>query len=138
MELTEIRELYRNREAFTDKEVTVGGWVRSNRDSKTFGFIVINDGTFFETLQIVYSDKLANFDQIAKLGVSAAIVAKGKIVATPNAKQPFEMQAEEIILEGASDPDYPLQKRWKVSLPHFTVWMRKCWKKPFRLWMNSL
>ena len=123
MELTEIRELYRNREAFTDKEVTVGGWVRSNRDSKTFGFIVINDGTFFETLQIVYSDKLANFDQIAKLGVSAAIVAKGKIVATPNAKQPFEMQAEEIILEGASDPDYPLQKKrhtfeYLRTIPH--------------------
>ena len=123
MELTEIRELYRNRETFTDKEVTVGGWVRSNRDSKTFGFIVINDGTFFETLQIVYSDKLANFDQIAKLGVSAAIVAKGKIVATPNAKQPFEMQAEEIILEGASDPDYPLQKKrhtfeYLRTIPH--------------------
>ena len=123
MELTEIRELYRNREAFTDKEVTVGGWVRSNRDSKTFGFIVINDGTFFETLQIVYSDKLAKFDQIAKLGVSAAIVAKGKIVATPNAKQPFEMQAEEIILEGASDPDYPLQKKrhtfeYLRTIPH--------------------
>mgnify|MGYP004459026857 FL=1 len=123
MELTEIRELYRNREVFTDKEVTVGGWVRSNRDSKTFGFIVINDGTFFETLQIVYSDKLANFDQIAKLGVSAAIVAKGKIVATPNAKQPFEMQAEEIILEGASDPDYPLQKKrhtfeYLRTIPH--------------------
>ncbi len=123
MELTEIRELYRNREAFTDKEVTVGGWVRSNRDSKTFGFIVINDGTFFETLQIVYSDKLANFDQIAKLGVSAAIVAKGKIVATPNAKQPFEMQAEKIILEGASDPDYPLQKKrhtfeYLRTIPH--------------------
>ena len=123
MELTEIRELYRNREAFTDKKVTVGGWVRSNRDSKTFGFIVINDGTFFETLQIVYSDKLANFDQIAKLGVSAAIVARGKIVATPNAKQPFEMQAEEIILEGASDPDYPLQKKrhtfeYLRTIPH--------------------
>ncbi len=123
MELTEIRELYRNREAFTDKKVTVGGWVRSNRDSKTFGFIVINDGTFFETLQIVYSDKLANFDQIAKLGVSAAIVAKGKIVATPNAKQPFEMQTEEIILEGASDPDYPLQKKrhtfeYLRTIPH--------------------
>ena len=123
MELTEIRELYRNRETFTDKEVTVGGWVRSNRDSKTFGFIVINDGTFFETLQIVYSDRLANFDQIAKLGVSAAIVAKGKIVATPNAKQPFEMQAEEIILEGASDPDYPLQKKrhtfeYLRTIPH--------------------
>ena len=123
MELTEIRDLYRNRESFADKEVTVGGWVRSNRDSKTFGFIVINDGTFFETLQIVYSDKLANFDQIAKLGVSAAIVAKGKIVATPNAKQPFEMQAEEIILEGASDPDYPLQKKrhtfeYLRTIPH--------------------
>ena len=111
MDLTDIRALYRNREDYMDKEVTVGGWVRSIRDSKTFGFIVVNDGTFFETLQIVYSDTLDNFETISKLNVGSAIVARGKIVATPQAKQPFEMQAEEIIIEGASTADYPLQKK---------------------------
>ncbi len=111
MELIDIRELYRETEKFIDKEVTVGGWVRSNRDSKTFGFIVINDGTFFETLQVVYSDTLDNFDMVSKLNVGSAIVVKGKIVATPQAKQPFEMQAAEVVLEGASSADYPLQKK---------------------------
>ncbi len=111
MDLTDIRDLYRDREAYLEKEVTIGGWVRSIRDSKTFGFIVVNDGTFFEALQIVYSDKLENFGTVSKLNVGSAIVAKGKIVATPQAKQPFEMQAEEIIIEGASTADYPLQKK---------------------------
>ncbi|MDE5599077.1 MAG: asparagine--tRNA ligase, partial [Lachnospiraceae bacterium] len=111
MDLTDIRDLYRNRDNYMEKEVTVGGWVRSIRDSKTFGFIVVNDGTFFETLQIVYSDSLANFETISKLNVGSAIVARGKIVATPQAKQPFEMQAEEIMIEGASTSDYPLQKK---------------------------
>ena len=97
MDLTEIRDLYRNSEAYIDKEVTVGGWVRSIRDSKTFGFIVANDGTFFEPLQIVYADRLENFEAISKLNVGSAIVARGKIVATPQAKQKFEMQAEETI-----------------------------------------
>lgn len=83
MDLTDIKELYRNSEAYIDKEVTVGGWVRSIRDSKTFGFIVINDGTFFEPLQIVYGDSLANFESISRLNVGSAIIAKGKIVATP-------------------------------------------------------
>jgi len=111
MDLTDIKELYRNREAYIDKEVTVGGWVRSIRDSKTFGFIVINDGTFFEPLQIVYGDTLSNFDAISKLNVGSAIIARGKIVATPQAKQAFEMQAAEILVEGASTADYPLQKK---------------------------
>ncbi len=111
MNLTDIKDLYRNREAYIDKEVTIGGWVRSIRDSKTFGFIVVNDGTFFETLQIVYGDGLENFETISKLNVGSAIVARGKIVATPQAKQPFEMQAEEIVIEGASTADYPLQKK---------------------------
>lgn len=111
MDLTDIRELYRNQEAYIDQEVTVGGWVRSIRDSKTFGFIVVNDGTFFEPLQIVYGDTLANFEAISKLNVGSAIVAKGKIVATPQAKQAFEMQAAEILVEGASTADYPLQKK---------------------------
>ena len=111
MKLTTVREIYKNREAFLDKEVTVGGWVRSVRDSKTFGFIVLHDGSYFETLQIVYHDKMANFDEVSKLNVGAAIVVKGTLVATPNAKQPFEIQAEEVIVEGASTPDYPLQKK---------------------------
>ena len=111
MDLTDIKELYRNSEAYIDKEVTVGGWVRSIRDSKTFGFIVINDGTFFEPLQIVYGDSLANFESISRLNVGSAIIAKGKIVATPQAKQAFEMQAAEIVVEGPSTADYPLQKK---------------------------
>ena len=85
--------------------------MRSIRDSKTFGFIVVNDGTFFEPLQVVYSDSLDNFETISKLNVGSAIIAKGKIVATPQAKQKFEMQAEEIVIEGASTADYPLQKK---------------------------
>ena len=95
MQLTTVREIYRNREAFLDKEITVGGWVRSIRDSKTFGFIVLHDGTFFETLQIVYHDQMNNFAEISKLNVGAAIIVKGTLVATPQAKQPFEIQATE-------------------------------------------
>ena len=111
MELTTIRELFKNREAYLDKEVTVGGWIRSIRDSKTFGFIVLNDGSYFDTLQIVYHDKMENFAEVSKLNVGAAIIVKGTLVATPQAKQPFEIQATEISVEGASAPDYPLQKK---------------------------
>lgn len=111
MELTSIKKLYRSQEDFIGKEVTIGGWVRSNRDSKTFGFLVVNDGTFFETLQIVYHDSLNNFAKLNKINVGAAVIAKGIIVATPDAKQPFEMQATEIEIEGDSASDYPLQKK---------------------------
>ena len=111
MELTSVRELFRNRDEYLGKEVTVGGWVRSNRDSKTFGFIVLNDGTFFEPLQIVYADKLDNFEEITKTNVGAALIVKGILTPTPEAKQPFEIQADEIVVEGASTPDYPLQKK---------------------------
>ena len=111
MELTTIRELFKNRENYLDQKVTVGGWIRSIRDSKTFGFIVLNDGSFFETLQVVYHDKLENFAEISKLNVGAAIIVKGTLVATPQAKQPFEIQADEVTVEGASAPDYPLQKK---------------------------
>jgi asparaginyl-tRNA synthetase len=111
MELLTIRELYREKEQYIGKKITVGGWVRSIRDSKTFGFIVLNDGTFFETLQIVYSDKLDNFSEISKLNVGSAIVIEGVLVATPEAKQPFEIQAEDIMVEGTSTSEYPLQKK---------------------------
>ena len=111
MKLTTIREIYKQRENYLDQEITVGGWVRSVRDSKTFGFIVLHDGSFFETLQIVYHNAMSNFAEISKLNVGAAIVVKGTLVATPQAKQPFEIQASEVTVEGASAPDYPLQKK---------------------------
>mgnify|MGYP004503712981 FL=1 len=111
MNLIEIRELYKNQEAYLDKEITVGGWVRSIRDSKAFGFIVINDGTFFTPLQVVYHDNMENFEEISKLNVGAAVVVTGTLVATPQAKQPFEIQAKTVTVEGASAPDYPLQKK---------------------------
>ena len=105
MEFTTVRELYRNSDAYIGKEVKVGGWVRSIRDSKTFGFIVLHDGTFFETLQIVYSDKLENFAQIGKQNSGAAIIVTGTLVATPNAKQPFEIQASSVVYAGLSDAE---------------------------------
>lgn len=111
MDLLDIRELYRNREQYYGKEVSVGGWVRSVRDSKTFGFIVMNDGTYFEPLQVVYHDNLENFTAVSKLHVGSAIIVKGELVATPQAKQPFEIQAKEITIEGPSTADYPLQKK---------------------------
>ena len=111
MELTNIREIFRNKNKFADKEVTIGGWVRSNRNSKNFGFIVVNDGTFFEPIQVVYGNALDNYDEIGKINVGAAIIVTGQLVPTPEAKQPFEIQAERVEIEGASTPDYPLQKK---------------------------
>lgn len=106
-----IRELYHSCKEYADKEVTIGGWLRSKRDSKTFGFLVVNDGTFFEPLQVVYSDKLDNFTDISKLNVGAAVIATGIVTLTPDAKQPFEIQAKKVEIEGDSTPDYPLQKK---------------------------
>ena len=109
--LVSVRELFKQKEKYLNTQISVGGWVRSIRDSKTFGFIVLNDGTFFEPLQIVYSDKLENFEKISKLNVGAALIVKGQLVPTPEAKQLFEIQADEIVIEGESTPDYPLQKK---------------------------
>ncbi len=111
MELISVRQIFKTKEEYLNKEITIGGWVRSIRDSKTFGFIVVNDGTYFEPIQVVYSDKLENFKEISSLNVGAAIVVKGTLVPTPDAKQPFEIQALEIKVEGTSTPDYPLQKK---------------------------
>ncbi len=123
MELIEVREIFRNKEAYFDKEIEIGGWVRSNRDSKTFGFLVLNDGTFFEPIQVVYNDSMANFDKICKVNVGAALIVKGTLIATPDAKQPFEIQATEVMIEGDSTPDYPLQKKrhtleYLRTIPH--------------------
>ena len=111
MNLLSVREIFRNKEQYLDKEIEIGGWVRSIRDSKTFGFIVLNDGTFFEPIQVVYNDNMSNFAEVSKLNVGAALIVKGTLVATPQAKQPFEIQAKEVFIEGQSTPDYPLQKK---------------------------
>lgn len=111
MNLVSLKELFRNTSEYLGKEITVGGWLRSKRDSKTFGFLVLNDGTFFEPLQVVYSDALENFGEISKLNVGAAVVVTGTVTATPQAKQAFEIQAKTVEVEGNSSPDYPLQKK---------------------------
>ena len=106
-----IREIYKNSEQFLNKEVKLGGWIRSIRGSRHFGFLVLHDGTFFKPLQVVYEEKLANFQEISKMNVGAAVIVEGILVPTPQAKQPFEIQAISVTLEGASAPDYPLQKK---------------------------
>ncbi|MFA9377566.1 MAG: asparagine--tRNA ligase [Lachnotalea sp.] len=111
MELVTVKELFKNTEKYINTEVKIGGWIRSLRDSKTFGFIVVNDGSFFDTIQVVYNDDLVNFQEISKLNVGAAILVTGKLVATPEAKQPFEIQAAAVAVEGNSSSDYPLQKK---------------------------
>lgn len=111
MELVNVRDIFRNKKKYENQEITIGGWVRSNRSSKNFGFIVVNDGTFFEPIQVVYGDGLSNYEEIAKINVGAAVFVKGQLVLTPEAKQPFEIQATGVTVEGASTPDYPLQKK---------------------------
>ena len=97
---------------FADKTVEVGGWIRTLRSSKSFGFIELNDGTFFKSVQVVFEDGVVdNYTEISKLGVGAAVIVKGRLVLTPEAKQPFEIKAEEIAVEGYTTPDYPLQKK---------------------------
>ena len=111
MESVSIRDLFQNTARYAGKTICVGGWVRSVRASKAFGFIVLHDGTFFTPLQVVYHDNLDNFQEISKTNVGAALVVTGTLVETPEAKQPFELQAESVVVEGASAPDYPLQKK---------------------------
>ena len=111
MDLITVKEIFRNREKYLDQTVRVGGWVRSVRASKAFGFIALHDGSCFDTLQVVYHDTMDNFAEVSHLNVGAAIIVSGTLVATPDAKQPFEIQAESVQVEGASAPDYPLQKK---------------------------
>ena len=123
MEITGLRDIFLSKEEYLNQEVCVSGWVRSNRDSKNFGFLTISDGTFFTPLQVVYHDEMANFGEIAKLGVGAAVIVSGKLIPTPEAKQEFELQAVEISIEGETQPDYPLQKKrhsleYLRTIPH--------------------
>ena len=111
MEKLVIKDLYRNTDQYINKEITLEGWVRTVRDSKNFGFIEINDGSFFKNVQIVFSNELSNFDAICKLTISSSIKVTGILVKTENAKQPFEIQATKIEIESLSDSSYPLQKK---------------------------
>jgi len=111
MKRTEIKKLYENTSRYLQDEQTVCGWIRTIRLSKTFGFIELNDGSCLQNLQIVFDDTLPNFDEIAKLNVGSSLVVRGNLVETPQAKQPFEIKATSIEIEGASTPEYPLQKK---------------------------
>lgn len=111
MEKVTIKDLYRSTEKYIDKTVEVAGWVKTVRDSKAFGFIELNDGSFFNNLQIVFNDKLANFEEVRKLTISSSIIVNGKVVKTENAKQPFEIHADSVEIFNLADADYPLQKK---------------------------
>ena len=109
--LITVKELFKETEKYIDRKVAVGGWVRSIRDSKSFGFMVLHDGTYFNTLQVVFHNEMANFDDVAHLNVGTAVIVTGTLVATPQAKQPFEIQSDSVEIEGTSTPDYPMQKK---------------------------
>ena len=110
-EFLEIKDLYRNKEEYIDKDVKIAGWIRTSRVSKNFGFIELNDGSFFKNMQIVLDDKLENFKEMGKLPISSSIIVEGKLVSTEGAKQPVEIHATKIVVEGESDNSYPLQKK---------------------------
>ena len=121
--LVTVSELFKSPDDFIGQDIKVGGWVRSVRDSKTFGFIVLNDGSSFNTLQVVYHDEMPNFAEVSKLNVGSSIIVSGKLVASPEAKMPFEIQADSVDIEGSSTPDYPLQKKrhtleYLRTMPH--------------------
>ena len=108
---TLIREIYKNTAVYENKQVVIQGWVRTVRASKAFGFIELNDGSFFKNIQIVFEENLSNFKDISKLSISSAITVTGELVITPNSKQPFEIKASSITVEALADLDYPLQKK---------------------------
>lgn len=110
-EFLEIKELYRNKEAHVGQTVKVAGWIRTSRMSKNFGFIELNDGSFFKNMQIVLDEKLENFKEIGKLPISSSILVEGELVSTEGAKQPVEIHATKVEVEGMSDSSYPLQKK---------------------------
>ena len=110
-QLISVRSLFKDADAYAGKEIKVGGWVRNLRASKNFGFINLSDGTFFSQLQVVYGSELANFAEISKLNIGAAVIVTGTLVLTPDAKQPFELQAKEVYVEGPSTPDFPIQPK---------------------------
>ena len=111
MNILQIKELYKNQQDYAEQNITICGWVKSNRDSKSFGFLSINDGTFFQPVQVVYDNTLSNYDTVRKINVGAALIITGTFLLTPDAKQPFEIHAQCVEVEGDCPGDYPLQKK---------------------------
>ena len=111
MENTLIKSIYRDTQAYLNQELQISGWVRTLRVSKSFGFIEINDGSFFKGIQVVFEEDLSNFEEIAKVTTGSSLIIKGLLVESPGAKQPFELKAQSIMIEGACSGDYPLQKK---------------------------
>ena len=111
MELIEIRDLYQNTEKYAGKTVSIGAWVRNRRASKSFGFLMMSDGTFFQPVQVVITDAMENFAEISKINIGAALIITGTLEVTPDAKQPFEIQAGSVVIEGSSTPDFPIQPK---------------------------
>ncbi|MGK0465219.1 asparagine--tRNA ligase [Clostridium sp.] len=111
MEKLLVKQIYREKEKYGDETVSISGWIRTLRSSKAFGFIEVNDGSFFKNIQVIFEEDLENFEEIAKLPISSSLTIEGKLVLTPDAKQPFEVKATKILVEGMSDTDYPLQKK---------------------------
>ncbi len=109
--LITLRELYRNTDAYAGKTIKLGGWVRNRRASKNFGFIMLSDGTFFQPVQVVITDAMDNFADISKINIGAALIVEGVVELTPDAKQPFEIQAKAVTVEGSSTPDFPIQPK---------------------------
>ncbi len=107
-----VRSIYEDTPSFAGKEVVIGGWIRNIRDSKEFGFIDLNDGSCFKSIQVVFErQKISNYDEIAALNIGASVVVKGIVALTPEMKQPFELKATEVTVEGLSTPDYPIQNK---------------------------
>jgi asparaginyl-tRNA synthetase len=111
MSITFIKDIYRNTSKYLNQEIQISGWVRTVRVSKAFGFIELNDGSFFKNIQVVFEENLCNFEEIAKVTTGSSIIVKGILVESPGAKQPFELKAQSIEVEGHCTPDYPLQKK---------------------------
>ena len=111
MEKVVTRQLFRNLERFEHQSIELNGWVRNNRAQKSFGFLMINDGSFFETIQVVYEESLDNFKEIQKIRVGSAVTVYGVVIPTPNAKQPFEIKAHKLVLQGDCPEDYPIQPK---------------------------
>lgn len=111
MEKVLIKQIYREKEKYSDQMISISGWIRTLRASKNFGFIEVNDGSFFKNIQVVFEEELENFAEVSKLSISSSLTIEGKVVLTPEAKQPFEIKATKIIIEGESSSEYPLQKK---------------------------
>ena len=145
MELITMRELFKNTAKYADQEIEIGGWVRNRRPSKQFGFIMLSDGTYFSPVQVVYNDSIENFQEISKINIGAALVVKGTVVLTPESKQPFEIQAKTVTVEGPSTGDFPCSPsatlwsscvRFPICVPVPTLSRLSSVSVPWPLWQS--